>query len=140
MGFKLEIVTPERVFFSDEVDMVILRGIDGDLAILKNRAPIITPLSIGKIRIKKDGKERVASISGGYVSATREKTTVITDSAEWPEEIDVERAKESKERAERRLSQREGIDILRAEASLRRAINRLEVAKLIKNNKENINH
>ncbi len=140
MGFKLEIVTPERVFFSDEVDMVILRGIDGDFAILKNRAPIITPLATGKIRIKKDGVERVASISEGYVSVTREKTTVITDSAEWPEEIDVERAKESKERAERRLSQREGIDILRAEASLRRAINRLEVAKLIKNNKENINH
>jgi F-type H+-transporting ATPase subunit epsilon len=139
MGFKLEIVTPERAFFSDEVDMVILRGIDGDLAILKNRAPIITPLSIGKIRIKKDGKERVASVSEGYVSVTKEKTTVITDSAEWPEEIDVERAKRAKERAEKRLSQREGVDILRAEASLRRAINRLEVANLIKNNNENIN-
>lgn len=139
MGFKLEIVTPDRVFFSDEVDMVILRGIDGYLAILKNRAPLITPLAIGKLKIKKDGKEQIASISEGYVSVTKEKTTVITDSAEWPEEIDVKRAEEAKARAEKRLKQKEGIDIARAEASLRRAINRLEVVNLLKNNNEKIN-
>lgn len=139
MGFKLEIVTPDRAFYSDEVDMVILRGVDGDLAILNNRAPIITPLSIGKVRIKKDGKERIAAISDGYVSVTKEKTTVITDSAEWPEEIDIERAKRAKERAEKRLKEREGVDILRAELALHRALNRLEVAKLLKNNNEKIN-
>lgn len=139
MGFKLEIVTPDRAFFSNEVDMVILRGIDGDLAILKNRAPIITPLKIGKIRIKKDNKERVAAVTEGYVSVTKDKTTVITDSAEWPEEIDTKRAGEAKERAEKRLKQKEGVDVARAEASLRRALNRLEVVNLIKNNNEKIN-
>lgn len=139
MGFKLEIVTPDRAFYSDEVDMVILRGAEGDLAILKNRAPIITPISIGKVRIKKEGKEKIAAISEGYVSVTKEKTTVIADSAEWPEEIDVERAKKAKERAEKRLKQKEGVDILRAELALHRALNRLEVAKLLKNNNEKIN-
>mgnify|MGYP000037987664 CR=1 FL=1 len=134
MGFKLEIVTPDRAFFSDEVDMVILKGIDGDFAVLKGRAPLITPLDIGKIRIKKDNKEMVAAMSGGYVSVTKEKTTVVTDSAEWPEEIDVERAKKAKERAEERLKEKkEGIDILRAELALRRALNRLDVANKFKN-------
>jgi len=134
MGFKLEIVTPDRAFFWDEVDMVILKGIDGDFAVLKGRAPLITPLDIGKIRIKKDNKEMVAAMSGGYVSVTKEKTTVVTDSAEWPEEIDVERAKKAKERAEERLKEKkEGIDILRAELALRRALNRLDVANKFKN-------
>ena len=129
MGFMLEIVTPERSFFQGEVDRVIVRGVEGEMAILKNRAPIITPLAIGKIRILKDGEERVAAAVNGYISVDKEKTTIITDSAEWPDEIDVERAREAKERAERRLRERsEGLDIDRAELALRRALNRLDVA------------
>ena len=129
MGFILEIVTPERSFFQGEVDRVIVRGVEGEMAILKNRAPIITPLAIGKIRILKDGEERVAAAVNGYISVDKEKTTIITDSAEWPDEIDVERAREAKERAERRLRERsEGLDIYRAELALRRALNRLDVA------------
>lgn len=133
MGFMLEIVTPDRSFFSDEVDMVIVRGIEGDLAVLENRAPLITPLAIGKIRIIKNEKERIAAIVDGYVTVDKDKTTIITDSAEWPEEIDVKRAEEAKDRAEKRLKNRpEGLDIDRAEYALRRAINRLEVANLKK--------
>ena len=129
MGFILEIVTPERSFFQGEEDRVIVRGVEGEMAILKNRAPIITPLAIGKIRILKDGEERVAAAVNGYISVDKEKTTIITDSAEWPDEIDVERAREAKERAERRLRERsEGLDIDRAELALRRALNRLDVA------------
>lgn len=133
MGFQLEIVTPERQFFSDEVEMVIVKGIEGDLAILENRAPLITPLTIGLIKIfeKKDGEERVAAIVDGYVTVTKEKTTVITDSAEWPEEIDEARAKEAKARAEKRLKEKEssGVDTARAEIALKRAINRLNCIK-----------
>lgn len=129
----LEIVTPERAFFSDEVDRVIVRGIEGDMAVLKNRAPIITPLAIGKVRILKDGEERVAAAVNGYISVEKDKTTIITDSAEWPDEIDVERAEEAKLRAEKRLRERpEGLDIDRAELALRRALNRLDVAGLKK--------
>lgn len=134
MGFMLEIVTPEKMFYSDEVEMVIARGIEGDLAVLKNRAPLITPLTIGKVRIFKDGDERVAAVVDGYISVGREKTTIITDSAEWPQEIDVERAMEAKARAEERLKNKpEGLDVHRAELALRRALNRLEVANFKKN-------
>lgn len=133
MGFQLEIVTPERQFFSDEVEMVIVRGIEGDLAILKDRAPLITPLTIGLVKIfeKKDGKERVAAVVDGYVTVTKEKTTIITDSAEWPDEIDEARAKESKARAEKRLKEKQdsGVDTARAEAALKRAINRINCCK-----------
>lgn len=133
MGFLLKIVTPERVFFEGEVDRVIVRGVEGEMAILKNRAPIVTPLAIGKLRILKDGKESIAAAVGGYVSVTKEETTIITDSCEWPEEIDVKRAEEAKERAERRLRERSaGIDIDRAELALKRALNRLDVAGIKK--------
>jgi len=128
-GFMLEIVTPDRKFFEEEVDMVIVRGIEGDLGILRGHAPLVTPLDIGKIRIKKDGKTRIAAIAGGYIEVGREKTTIIADAAEWPEEIDVERAKEAKQRAEERLKRRDNIDVARAEIALRKAINRLKVAE-----------
>lgn len=140
MAYKLEIVTPERSFSSDEVEMVIVRGIEGDLAILKNRAPLITPLAIGKIKILKDGEERIAAVVDGYVTVSKDKTTIITDSAEWPEEIDVERAREAKGRAEKRLKEKpEGLDIARAEFALKRALNRLDVANLKKFDDENFN-
>ncbi|WMM24235.1 F0F1 ATP synthase subunit epsilon [Tissierella sp. MB52-C2] len=132
-NFHLDIVTPDKPFFSDEVEMVIVRGIDGDLAILKGRAPITTPLRIGKVRVFQDGKERIAAISDGYVSVVDDKVTIITESAEWPDEIDTERAKAAKERAEDRLkNRRDNIDIHRAELALHRAINRLEVSQIKK--------
>lgn len=129
--FHLEIVTPDRLFFSEEVEMVIVRGIEGDLAILKNRAPITTPLRICKVRIFQGGKERIAAACDGYISVSDNKATIVTEAAEWPEEIDVERAKAAKARAEKKLNERSsGTDIARAEAALKRALNRLDVSKL----------
>ena len=137
MSFKLDIVTPERKCFSDEVDMVIVRGAEGDLAILKGRSPLLTPLGIGKIRIIKGEKERVMTSVGGYVSVTKEATTIIADAAEFPEEIDVERAEEAKQRALRRISEKSrDIDIDRAELALKRAINRLNVVNYGRNLKD----
>jgi F-type H+-transporting ATPase subunit epsilon len=131
-SFILEIVTPDRSFFSGEVDMVIVRGMEGDLAVLKDRAPLVTPLAIGKITIKNGEKERIAAVAGGYIKVTKEKATIIADAAEWPEEIDVERAKRAKERAEKRLKSRpDGLDVARAEVALKRAINRLDVVDLV---------
>lgn len=127
----LEIVTPERLFFSDEIDMVIVRGMEGDLAILKNRAPITTPLKIGQVKIKQDGKEKVAAVVDGYISVVDNKATIVTEAAEWPDEIDKNRAEEAKKRAEKRLGEKpSGLDVARAEAALKRAINRLEVHNL----------
>ena len=126
----LEIVTPDKPFFSEEVEMVIVRGIEGDLAILKGRAPITTPLKIGKVRIFQKGVERVAAVVDGYISVVDDKATIVTEAAEWPDEIDVSRAEAAKTRAEERLNkQPDGLDVARAELALKRAINRIEVSK-----------
>lgn len=128
--FHLDIVTPYRQFFSEDVEMVIVRGLEGDLAILEGKSPIITPLKIGKIRIVQKGVERVAAVVDGYVSVIEGKTTIVTEAAEWPNEIDVKRAEKAKERAEKRMNQqKETIDIDRAELALKRAINRIDVSK-----------
>jgi len=127
---QLEIVTPDRLFCKEDVDMVIVRGIEGDLAILKDRTPITTPLKIGKLRIFKDDEERIAPVVNGYVTVLDNKITIVTDAAEWPHEIDVERAERAKERAEYRIQYRKDADLDRAEAALKRAINRLEATKL----------
>lgn len=126
----LEIVTPDKPFFSEEVEMVIVRGMEGDLAIMKGRAPITTPLKIGKVRIFQNGVERVAAVVDGYISVVEDKATIVTEAAEWPDEIDVQRAEAAKTRAEERLNKRsDGIDVARAELALKRAINRIEVSK-----------
>ena len=132
--FNLTIVTPERCFFTDEVDMVIVNAAEGEMAVLKNRAPIITPLKTGKIRIFNDGGERVAAVVDGYINVGVHGTIVVTNAAEWPEEIDVERALEAKKRAEESLKRDKGKDIVQAQLALRRALNRLEVAKMSKYN------
>ncbi len=125
---KLDVVTPERVVFSEEVNMVIARALDGDLGVLANHAPLITALKIGILRVKKgDRISHIAISGGGFMEVNPEKITILADTAEKPGEIDVERAKSAKERAEKRLtSQREDVDYARAEAALRRAMTRLE--------------
>ena len=132
--FNLTIVTPERSFFSDDVDMVIVNALEGEMAVLKNRLPIITPLKTGKIRIFTDNKERVAAVVDGYISVGTYSTIVVTNAAEWPEEIDVERALEAKRQAEERLKRDKGKDVIQAQLALRRALNRIEVSKMSKYN------
>lgn len=127
-GIHLEIVTPDKSFFNEDVDSIIVRGMEGDLAILKGRTPIVTPLKIGKVRVFQNGNERIASVTDGYVSALDDKVTIVTDAAEWPDEIDTKRAEEAKKRAEERLARKSDIDFTRAEAALKRSINRLEVS------------
>lgn len=128
--FHLRIVTPDRMFFSEEVKRVIVRGSEGDLAVLKGRAPIITPLEIGKVRILQNGEERIAAVVDGYISVIDDQTTIVTEAAEWPDEINVERAREAKARAEKRLKDNKNKDIIdldRAELALKRALNRLDL-------------
>jgi len=127
--FDLEIVTPDRLFFSEKVEMVIVRGLEGDLAVLKGRTPITTPLKIGQVRITQNGKERIAAVVNGYISVLGDTTTIVTEAAEWPEEIDVKRAEEAKRRAEELIQKaNDDIDIMRAELALKRALNRLNTS------------
>ena len=128
-GIHLEIVTPDKSFFNEDVDSIIVRGIEGDLAILKGRTPIVTPLRIGMIRIFQNGTEKIASVTEGYVSAVDDNVTIVTDAAEWPHEIDINRAEEARKRAEERMAKASDMDLVRAEAALKRSINRLDVSK-----------
>lgn len=123
--YKLEIVTPERKFFEGEVEMLVARSIAGDIAILGNHIPLVTPLEISILKLKIGGKTKKAAISSGYMEVSKGKTTIIVDAAEWPDEIDLERAKKARERAEKRLKET-NTDLARAEMALRRAVNRIE--------------
>ncbi|MDR7869475.1 MAG: F0F1 ATP synthase subunit epsilon [Tissierellaceae bacterium] len=132
--FHLEIVTPDRLFFEGQVDMVIVRGLEGDLAILKDHSPITTPLKIGMVKIQIDGKERIAAVVQGYITVLDNKVTIVTEAAEWPDEIDIKRAEEAKRRAELLLQQQSNdINYPRAHIALLRAINRIKVSNLNKN-------
>ncbi|BEP30234.1 ATP synthase F1 subunit epsilon [Helicovermis profundi] len=128
-NFKLKIVTPSRSFFDGDVEMVIIRVSEGDMGILKDHEPVVSPVAIGPIRIKNvDGKFVEAACAGGFMTVTDEQTTIVTDAAEWAHEIDVERAKEALDRNRNRLdSDDHEVDVVRARTSLNRAMNRLRI-------------
>lgn len=127
---KLEIVTPDRSFFSGDVEMVVVRTTEGDIGILYDHEPLVAPISVGAVRIKQDGKFTAAACSGGFISVDEDVATIITDTAEWAHEIDVERAKSAKERAEAVLKNAEAreLDVVSAKVSLTKAANRLHIA------------
>ncbi|OEF99828.1 F0F1 ATP synthase subunit epsilon [Vulcanibacillus modesticaldus] len=128
---RLEIVTPERKVYSEDVDMIIVKGELGELGILPKHAPLVTPLVISAVRIKKDGKEQLIAISGGFLEVSSDKAVILAETAELPEEIDINRALAAKERAEQRLSNSgaEEYDFKRAQLALQRALNRIRVAE-----------
>lgn len=129
---KLEIVTPDRSFFSGDVEMVVVRTTEGDIGVLFDHEPLVAPLSVGAVRIKQDGKFRAAACSGGFISVDEDIATIITDTAEWAHEIDVDRARLAKETAEAIIKHAESkeLDIVVAKASLAKAANRLKIVDL----------
>jgi F-type H+-transporting ATPase subunit epsilon len=132
-SLKLDIVTAERIVYSEEVDTVIAPGVEGQLGILPHHAPLMTILQAGELVVRHGSREDIMAISGGFLEVRPDRVIVLADSAERAEEIDVERAGAAKKRAEERLRDRkiEGLDETRAEASLRRAITRLSVAEKV---------
>ena len=131
-GIRCEVVTAERTVFQDEVDMVVAPGIEGQLGILPNHAPLVTSLTFGELVLHREGKEdEFIAIGGGFLEVGPEHVTILADSAERAGEIDEARAEEARERAEELMAQkrREDVDFVRAEAALRRSMLRLKVAK-----------
>ena len=127
---QFEIVTAERVVYSDEVNVVVAPGIEGELGILPHHAPLLTVLQPGEIRIITDGEETNIAVTGGFLEVLANKVTILADAAERAEEIDVERAEEAVRRAEERLERRGAdMDLSRAVATMRRAQVRLRVAQ-----------
>jgi len=126
---RLEIVTAERVVFSEEVDAVIAPGIEGQLGVLPHHAPLMTTLMPGELLVRKGGEEFAMAVSGGFVEVRPDRIIILADAAERVEEIDVARAEEAKRRAEERLKAPAAeADMFRAEAALRRSLVRLQVA------------
>ena len=131
MSIRLDIVTAERAVYSEDVEMIIAPGVQGQLGILPHHTPLMTTLQAGELRIKKDGREISLAISGGFLEVRPDKVVVLADSAERADEIDVSRAEEARRRAQERLSEKEkGADEARAEASLGRSLVRLKVADM----------
>ena len=129
MPLKLEIVSPERRAYSDEVDMVTVPGIDGELGILPHHTRLISALGTGELRIKKGGTEQILLISGGFVEVRPDKVIVMADLAEHSDEIDEAKAVEARKRAESELEQtRDPVDIARVRAALQTALMRERIA------------
>ncbi len=130
MSIQLDIVTAERSVFSEEVDLVVAPGIQGQLGILPHHTPLMTTLQAGELRVKKGEEEFSLVISGGFLEVRPDRIIVLADAAERAEEIDLARAEEAKLRAQEYLARpTPEVDIAQAEASLRRALARLEVGQ-----------
>ncbi|HEY51322.1 MAG TPA: F0F1 ATP synthase subunit epsilon [Dehalococcoidia bacterium] len=136
-GIRLDIVTAERMVYSDDVDMVVAPGSEGQLGILPHHTPLMTALLPGELRIKRGGEELLLAITGGFLEVRPDKVVILADAAERAEEIDVSRAEAARKRAQERLTQQRelGIDGARAEASLRRSLARLKVAEMARRRK-----
>ena len=129
MPLKLEIVSPERKVYDDDVDMVIVPGRNGQLGILPHHTPLISSLGVGELRIKKGGSEESMLISGGFVEVRPDKVIVMADLAEHSDEIDEAKAVEARKRAESELEQsKDPVDIARVRAALQTALMRERIA------------
>jgi F-type H+-transporting ATPase subunit epsilon len=135
MPINLEIVTVERRLYDDDVDMVVAPGSEGVLGILPHHAPLLTSLGFGELIVRKGGQEEAFAISGGYMDVQPHKVTVLADVAERADEINLDRARAARDRAQKLLDEA-GLsldDLLRAEAALRRSLLRLKVAEKRRN-------
>jgi len=127
-NIKLEVVTPEKSIVSEEAQIVMAPGSDGEFGVLIGHTPFLTTLKTGTVRYTAaDGKEKFVFVSGGFAEALPDKVTVSAESAERRRDINVDRAKAAMERAQSRLDREkdENIDFLRAKAALERAIHRI---------------
>ncbi|MBB5355432.1 MULTISPECIES: F0F1 ATP synthase subunit epsilon [Anoxybacillus] len=126
---KVSVVTPDGPVYEADVEMVSAKAQSGELGVLPGHIPMVAPLEIGAVRLKKGNATELVAVSGGFLEVRPDRVTILAQAAERAEDIDVARAKAAKERAERRLqAKQDEIDHKRAELALRRAINRLNVA------------
>lgn len=128
--FSLRIITPDRVFYEGEASMVEFNTTEGEIGVLKGHIPMTVIISPGILTIKEAEGEKQAALHAGFAEILQDKVVIMAEIVEWPEEIDLERAEDAKERAEERLrSKTPETDILRAETALQRALARIHVIK-----------
>ncbi|MBR4628545.1 MAG: ATP synthase F1 subunit epsilon [Ruminococcus sp.] len=129
-SFHLEIIATDRIFYKGECEHLVVTAIDGLVGIMAGHEPVVTTLPTGELKYMVDGKWRYAAISGGFIQVMPESSIILADNCELPEEIDIKRAQEARERAQERLRQKQSIkEYYQTQAALNRAINRLKVSK-----------
>ena len=128
--FRLQVISPDRIFYDGDVEMVELRTSEGEMGVLKGHIPLTAILVPGVLKIKEDGQEKRAALHDGFVEIFQDHMTILAESCEWPEEIDLHRAEAAMERAKERIAHRTSeTDIARAETALLRAMARISVLK-----------
>ena len=130
-SFKFRVITPYGEFYNGLVESVNIKTKEGRIGILKNHIPLVAPVEISILYFRVEGVEKKCAISDGILYIGEDETRVIANACEYPEDINTERALESKSRAEARLAGKleDNIDLRRAECSLKRAMNRIEITK-----------
>jgi F-type H+-transporting ATPase subunit epsilon len=131
MTLHLEIVTPERLAYEDDVDMVLVPGIDGELGILPHHTPLVSLLGVGELEIRKGGASESFAIAGGFLQVRPDKVVVMAETADLASEIDLESAERARRDAEAALAEgfAEPADLARARASMQRALLHIRVAE-----------
>ena len=128
--FKVEIITPERMFYAGDAVMIEFTTTEGDIGVYKNHIPLTAVLAPGIVTITENSGKKKAAVHSGFAEILGDKVTLLAEIAEWPDEIDKNRAQEEKMRAERRLKMKEaGLDVKRAEIALKKALVRIDAAK-----------
>ncbi len=131
--FKLQIITPEKKVFDGETEQIIVRTTVGDVGILNGHEPYCAALGVGQMRIMINGEFRRAATSGGIIKVSKEGTTILVQTCEWADEIDVKRAEAARDAAEeRKKSAHSDRELMLAEAKLARALNRIDTANFLK--------
>ena len=129
-NFLLRIITPERVFYENQVEMVEFNTTEGEIGVLPGHIPLTVIIKPGILNITEGEKDREAALHAGFAEILPDRVTILAEIIEWPEEIDEERALAARERAEERLHSRTPeTDVARAETSLQRAMARIQVLK-----------
>lgn len=128
--FKVEIITPDRVFYTGDADMIEFNTVQGQIGVYRNHIPLTTVLDPGLVTIHEGDVRKVAAVHAGFAEILNDRVTLLAEVAEWPEEIDVARAEAAKERAEQRLTNKSAeLDIKRAEFALHKALTRISAAE-----------
>lgn len=128
--FDVEIITPDRVFFTGKASMIEFNTTVGEIGVYKNHIPLTTVLAPGIVTLTMDEGKKTAAVHAGFAEILPEKVTLLAEIAEWPDEIDTTRAEAALERAKERLAAKEkNIDLVRAEYALRKALVRIEAKK-----------
>ena len=127
-NFQVEIITPERVFYTGEAIMIEFTSVEGDMGVYKNHIPLTTVLAPGIVTITEEDGQKKAAVHAGFAEILGDKVTLLAEIAEWPDEIDTDRAERARKRAEERLAAKaESLDVARAELALKRALVRISL-------------